>query len=97
MAAPVGPKKLGGNDFERLHRPSACSSSRCDAQRTAYLAPRTLLIQQDAKDAVVPTVIDAAGGPLIPSWLLLKVIWFSIVSAAIVITFYKVGSWIASW
>jgi hypothetical protein len=52
-------------------------------------------IEQDAKDAVVPVIIDAAGGPLIPTWLLLKMFWFGIVSTAIVVTFYKIGSWIA--
>jgi hypothetical protein len=52
-------------------------------------------IKRDAEDAVVPGMIDALGGPMIPTWLLLKVLWFSAISAAIVITFYEVGAWIA--
>jgi hypothetical protein len=40
-------------------------------------------------------MIDALGGPMIPTGLLLKVLWFSVISAAIVITFYKVGAWSA--
>jgi hypothetical protein len=52
-------------------------------------------IEEDVEDAVVPTIVQAAGGPTVPTWLWLKVFWFSVVSAAIVITFYKVGSWLA--
>lgn len=54
-------------------------------------------IEEDVNDAAVPAIIDTLGGPFIPTWLLIKVVWFGIVSTAIVVTFYKIGSWLVEW
>jgi hypothetical protein len=53
--------------------------------------------REDAAELTATTAIDVAGGPLLLTWPLVKIMWFIIASVAIVITFYKLGSWIAEW
>jgi len=52
-------------------------------------------LEQDVEDATPAFVLGALLDRLVPSWLLLKVVWFTIVSAAIVVFFYKIGAWVA--
>lgn len=52
-------------------------------------------IEEDVKEAAPFAAVDAMGGPTIITWPILKIVWFVAVSAAIVVSFYKAGSWIA--
>jgi hypothetical protein len=54
-------------------------------------------IEEDAKEAAPYEFLNAIGGLHFITWLPLKIFWFLIASSAIVITFYKVGSWLAEW
>jgi hypothetical protein len=54
-------------------------------------------IEDDIKEAAPYAAIDAVGGPTFITWPLLKLVAFVIVSAAIIITFYKIGSWVAEF
>jgi hypothetical protein len=54
-------------------------------------------IEQNAQDALTSAAVEALGGSSLWTRLPLKILWFALVSAAIVITFYKVGSWIVEW
>lgn len=53
--------------------------------------------QDDLKEATPSLLVDALGGPMLASWPLAKLIWFLLVSAAVLVTFYKIGAWIAEW
>jgi len=54
-------------------------------------------VEDELKEAAPFAVIDAIGGPTIATWPLLKLVWFVIVSAAILVSFYKIGAWVAEW
>ena len=52
-------------------------------------------LSQDVEEATPAFVLGALLDRLVPSWLLLKFVWFAIVSAAIVVFFYRIGAWVA--
>jgi len=54
-------------------------------------------VEDDVKEAAPFALIDAFGGPTFATWPIVKLVWFLIVSAAIVVTFYKVAAWVAEW
>ena len=54
-------------------------------------------VEEDVKEAAPFALIDAVGGPTFVTWPLMKLVWYVIVSAAILVTFYKIGAWIAEW
>jgi hypothetical protein len=54
-------------------------------------------VEEDIKEAAPFAVIDALGGPTVATWPLVKLVWFVIVSAAILVTFYKIGAWVSEW
>jgi hypothetical protein len=51
-------------------------------------------IEDDAKEAAPYELLNAIGGLHFITWLPLKIVWFLVASAAIVITFYKLGAWV---
>lgn len=54
-------------------------------------------IEEDVMDAAPYALIDLLGGPTFITWLPIKLIWFTIVSAAFIVMFYKLGAWLAEW
>ena len=54
-------------------------------------------VEDDIEEAAPFALIDAIGGPTIVTWLWIKLLWFGIVAAAIVVAFYKIGAWVAEW
>ena len=54
-------------------------------------------MEQNAQDALTTAVVEVSGASSIWTRLPMKIIWFVLIAASIIITFYKVGSWIAEW
>ena len=50
-------------------------------------------IKEDVKEAVPYAFI----GQLLGTWLVVKVMYFSIIAVVLVLFFYKIGAWFAQW